>query len=67
MTTLTSFLTRPFRRMPHDESGAITVDFVVLTSAVIVMVLALFTVLTEAVFENAAVTITNDITASGNR
>jgi Flp pilus assembly protein TadG len=67
MAERSTLLRRGLRRFHRDESGAITVDFVVLTSVIIVAVMGLFVVLNEAVFENAAVTISDDVTASGSR
>lgn len=51
----------------RDENGAVTVDFVVLTGAVVALVLALFQVLTQAIFEESAAGIVEDIrTASAS-
>lgn len=56
---------RLFRRYRRDESGAITVDWVVLTAVVVAMVMSLFTILTETIFEDTATAIAEDITNAG--
>ncbi len=52
------------RRFLRDEEGAITVDWVVLTAALVGLVLTIFTILTREVYENAAQDIANTITES---
>jgi Flp pilus assembly pilin Flp len=44
-------------RFVRDEDGAITVDFVVLTAAMIFMVMGVFTIITPALHEEAAANI----------
>jgi Flp pilus assembly pilin Flp len=55
-----------FKRFGKDESGAVTVDFVVLTAGIIFMVLSVFQILREAVYEDAAVSIANGIVEASN-
>lgn len=50
-----------------DEDGAVTVDWVVLTAAVVGVGLALFTTLTPAVMESAGTAIADTITAAAAR
>ena len=44
-------------RFGKDESGAVTVDFVVLTAGVILMVMSVFQVLQESLYVDAAAAI----------
>jgi len=56
---------RKTRAYTNDEAGAVTVDWVVLTAALCGLIMALFTVLTESVYENAAKGISDKISESG--
>jgi Flp pilus assembly protein TadG len=56
-----------FMRFVQDESGAITVDFVVLTAAMIFMVLGVFTIITPSLYENAAVGIEQKVEEAASR
>jgi Flp pilus assembly pilin Flp len=51
----------------RDEDGAITVDWVVLTAALIGVVMAIFVVLTPAVYEDAAQRIREDVDTAAER
>jgi hypothetical protein len=62
-----SVLPRSVRKFAGDECGAVTVDWVVLTASIMFMVLTLFTILTETIFEDVAVAINEDIEAAGSR
>lgn len=42
------------RRFAECESGAVTVDWVVLTAAIVGMIMALFTILNESIYEETA-------------
>lgn len=42
------------RRFAESEAGAVTVDWVVLTAAICGMIIALFTILTEGIYEETA-------------
>ncbi len=55
-------LKKLFKRFGKDECGAVTVDFVVLTAGVIFMVLGVFQVLRQSVYEDAAAAIADGIT-----
>jgi Flp pilus assembly pilin Flp len=50
-----------FKRFKKEESGAVTVDFVVLTAGIIVMVMAVFQVLRESLYTDAAAAISNGV------
>jgi hypothetical protein len=50
-----------------SEDGAVTVDWVVLTALIMGMSLALFTILTDAVFETAATGVADNVTEAGLR
>jgi Flp pilus assembly pilin Flp len=50
------------KRFGKDESGAVTVDFVVLTAGVILMVMSVFQVLQESLYVDAAAAISNGVT-----
>lgn len=50
-----------------SEDGAVTVDWVVLTALIMGMSLALFTILTDAVFETAASGVADNVTEAGLR
>ncbi len=51
----------------RDESGAVTVDWVVLTAAICGMGVMLFMSLTPAVFEHAGTVIAGDIERAAQR
>jgi Flp pilus assembly pilin Flp len=60
-------MTQFFRRFVRDEDGAITVDFVVLTAAMIFMVLGVFTIITPSLYENVAVGIEAKVEEAASR
>ncbi len=49
-----------------DERGAVTVDWVVLTGALIALTIAMFTVLTEAIYVEAGEEMAERISQAGN-
>ena len=51
-------------RFLRDESGAVTVDWVVLTAALVGLVMMVFTILTEEIYQNTATAIGADITSA---
>lgn len=59
-----NFPFRLLRRFRREEAGAVTVDWVVLTSVVVAALLMLFSILTETIFEDTATAIADDIDAS---
>lgn len=67
MKSLTANAASRARDFAESEDGAVTVDWVVLTAVVIAMVLAVFTILTEAVFETAASGIEENVIEAGVR
>jgi hypothetical protein len=50
-----------------SEDGAVTVDWVVLTALIVGMSLAVFTILTDAVFETAASGVADNVAEAGLR
>lgn len=56
-----------FKRFAQCERGAVTVDWVVLTAALVGLALGLFTVITEGHFQNAANAINMDIAEAARR
>lgn len=67
MKALKGTLADRARDFVDSEDGAVTVDWVVLTALVMGMALALFTVLTDAVFETAASGIADNVNEAGLR
>jgi Flp pilus assembly pilin Flp len=61
-----TMLKKLFKRFAKDEAGAVTVDFVVLTAGVIFMVLAVFQVLRESLYTDAAAAIANGVDQAVN-
>lgn len=61
MMTSIEWTKRKIRVFAECEAGAVTVDWVVLTAALVGMILAVFTILTTAVYENAASAINDGI------
>ncbi len=55
------------KRFVLNEDGAITVDFVVLTAAMIFMVLGVFTIITPTLYENVAVGIEEKVEEAASR
>ena len=49
------------RRFVRIEDGAVTVDWVVLTATLVALVLSLFTILTQQVYEDTAAAIADNI------
>jgi Flp pilus assembly pilin Flp len=60
-------MTHFFRRFARDEDGAVTVDFVVLTAALIFMVMGVFTIITPAAHEEAAASINDKVLEAASR
>ena len=60
-------LTAALRRFARDEGGAVTVDWVVLTAALVGIVMSLFTFLTDEIYENAGLRIAEDVTEAASR
>ncbi len=56
-----------FTGFASAEDGAVTVDWVVLTAVLIGMTMAVFTVLTPAVYENAAEGIRENVDEAAQR
>lgn len=54
-------LKKLMKRFRKDECGAVTVDFVVLTAGVILMVMSVFQLLRESLYEDAAASIAANI------
>lgn len=67
MKSVSGIATTRTRDFVEAEDGAVTVDWVVLTAVVIAMVLAVFTIVTDAVFETAASGIEENVTEAGVR
>ncbi|QYK40525.1 MAG: hypothetical protein KF887_14000 [Paracoccaceae bacterium] len=55
------------RRFAQDEGGAVTVDWVVLTAALVGVVMALHQLLTVSLYENAGVRIAQDVAEAASR
>jgi hypothetical protein len=51
----------------RDDEGAVTVDWVVLTAAMVVMVTGVFIIINEGVVETAAAGIAANVTEAGTR
>lgn len=49
------------RRFLSEDDGAVTVDFVVLTAAIVALALIVISTLTEEIFEETAMTIADDL------
>lgn len=62
-----SSLAAALRRFAQDERGAVTVDWVVLTAALVGVVMSLFTFLTEEIYQNAGLRIAQDVTEAASR
>jgi Flp pilus assembly pilin Flp len=54
-------------RFVADESGAVTVDWVVLTAAVVGLGVLLFSILTPAVFEEGGIAIAEAVNTAASR
>jgi Flp pilus assembly pilin Flp len=54
-------LKKLFERFGKDESGAVTVDWVVLTAGVMFMVMGVFQILQESLYTDAAAAIANGV------
>jgi ABC-type antimicrobial peptide transport system permease subunit len=52
---------RRLARLLRGEDGAVTVDFIVLTAVLIAAVIGLFTMLTEELYQNAAMNIVEEV------
>lgn len=66
MKTLRDWAGKKVQAFVQCQSGAVTVDWVALTAIVIGMVMALFVILDQSIFENVAVAIVAGIDASVN-
>jgi hypothetical protein len=55
------------RRFAADEGGAVTVDWVVMTAGICAMVMMLFSMLTDTLYESAGNRIAQDIDAAASR
>lgn len=53
------------RAFGKNDAGAVTVDWVVLTAALCGLIIAIFTILTESVYENAAQGISDTVAEAG--
>jgi Flp pilus assembly pilin Flp len=60
-------MTDLFKRFMRDEDAAITVDFVVLTAAMIFMVMGVFAIITPAAYEDAATAINENVVEAASR
>lgn len=58
---------RLFGRYSRNQDGAVTVDFVVLTALIVGMLLSLFAILTDTVFQTAATGVADNVTEAGTR
>lgn len=65
MTTFNSWMQCKTRKFASSEAGAVTVDWVVLTAALCGLILTLFTILTQTLYEDAATGISERITEAG--
>lgn len=54
-------------RFARDERGAVTVDWVVLTAALVGVVMTLFTFLTDEIYQNAGLRIAEDVADAASR
>ncbi len=66
MKALVVQVRRKLQAFGKDACGAVTVDWVVLTAALCGMIIAIFTVLTEAVYEDTASSISDTIAGAGD-
>lgn len=55
------------KRFASDETGAVTVDWVVLTAAVVGIGVLLFSILTPAVFEEGGIAIAEAVDTAAER
>jgi Flp pilus assembly pilin Flp len=60
-------MTHHFTRFLREEDGAITVDFVVLTAAMIFMVMGVFQIITPLAYETAAESINGKVVEASSR
>lgn len=67
MQNFGTFLKVSVRRFAQDENGAVTVDWVVLTAALVGIVMTLFTFLTDEIYQNAGLRIAQDVTEAASR
>jgi Flp pilus assembly pilin Flp len=67
MLNLETLVKASIRRFARDESGAVTVDWVVLTAALVGIVMTLFTFLTDEIYQNAGLRIAEDVTDAASR
>ena len=57
---------RALKRFARDEDGAVTVDWVVLSAAVLAMVFAVFTIITRASVEVGANIVSDTLVDAGD-
>lgn len=55
------------RHFARDDSGAVTVDWVVLTASLVGLTILLSTILTESLYENAGLRIAQDMETAAQR
>jgi hypothetical protein len=67
MFTIKFSLRRRAAAFLRGNDGAITVDWVVLTAAMVVMVTGVFIIINEGVVTNASVGIAENVTEAGTR
>lgn len=67
MKRLATTLAAPFRRFAGDQGGAVTVDWVVLTAALVAIIMGLFTLLTDSLYEQAGLRIAADVQEASAR
>lgn len=67
MTDVTTLRGSLFKRFAADENGAVTVDWVVLTAAVVGLGVLLFSILTPALFEEGGIAIADAVNTAAAR
>lgn len=67
MTSPVPTIATRLRGFCQDQGGAVTVDWVVLTAAVVGITIMLFTILTPAIFSEAGTVIADGITQATAR
>jgi Flp pilus assembly pilin Flp len=55
-----------FQTFLADERGAVTVDWVVLTGALVALTIAMFSILTEAIYVEAGIEMAERISQAGD-
>lgn len=67
MTEVTKLRGSRLKRFLADDSGAVTVDWVVLTAAVVGLGVLLFSILTPALFEEGGIAIAEAVNTAAAR